>query len=371
MIGDGQAGMSGVETHAPVTQYPLLITVLFCSAASLVITFLGLSQFDLAIVRYVRSVTIHLPWSQLTIPWMAFTSDVGNWIGEGTHLVVLSLVLVGAGWLFSWAVVRHAGIQTLLAHGLAALLVNGLKHLIGRPRPKFTHSGEWQFDPSWASGFDSFPSGHTAASFALATVLAKRFPCIAPLCLGVAAFVMLSRVLRGAHFPTDVLGGAVVGIISGAIASAPLKEWRTSLQKGIQQSAIGAVLLLVLLWSLARAPEQGLVGMLLTGLGLVAIITGLWLRRIEWMGTERSDSRRHALMSLLLLCYGLASLTTSLYVVASAGLAGVAAWLNAVTSLEEKPSDRRAEMVIRESALLIGVALVLLTHYAGRGILSF
>jgi len=347
------------------------VTFLVCSCLSLVITFLGLSQFDLSIVRYVRSVTIHLPWNQLTIPWMAFTSDAGDWIGEGTHLVGLSLVLVGAGWLFSWAVVRHAGIQTLLAHGLAALLVNGLKHLIGRPRPKFAHSGDWQFDPSWTSGYDSFPSGHSAASFAVATVLAKRFPAVAPLCIGVAAFVMLSRVLRGSHFPTDVVGGAVVGVISGAIGAAPLKAWRTSLRDGIGHSAVGALALLTLLWFLARTPEQGPVGLLLTGLGFVAIVTGLWLRRTEWMGTERSASRRRALMSLLLLCYGLASLTTSLYVVAAAGLAGVASWLNAVNSPEEEPSDGRGGMVIRESALLVGVALGLLTHYAGRGILPF
>lgn len=347
------------------------VIALSCVCLSLVIAFLGLSQFDLSIVRYVRSVTLHRPGNQLAIPWMGFISDAGNWIGEGTHLVVFSLVLVGAGWLFSWAVVRHAGIQTLLAHGLAALLVNGLKHLIGRPRPKFAHSGDWDFAPSWVSGFDSFPSGHSAASCAVATVLAKRFPAFAPLCIGVVAFVMLSRVLRGSHFPTDVVGGAVVGVLSGMIAAGSLKEWRTSLRDGIGHSAVGAGALLTLLWPLARAPEQGLVGMLLTGLGLTAIATGLWLRRTEWGGTERSGSSRHALMSLLLLCYGVASLTTSLYVVAAAGLACAAYWLNGVAPLEEEKSDIRAWTVVRESALLVGVVLVLLILYAGRGIMPF
>ncbi|MBH0180050.1 MAG: phosphatase PAP2 family protein [Nitrospira sp.] len=185
------------------------ITALGCSCAALVITFLGLSQFDLPIVRYVRSVTIHRPWNQLTVPWMAFTSDAGDWIGEGTHLVAASVGLLAVGWFFSQAAAKAAGIQTLLAHGLAALVVNGLKHLIGRPRPKFAHSGEWQLAPSWASGLDSFPSGHSAATFAVATVLAKRFPAVGPLCLGIAVFVALSRILRGSHFPTDVLGGAV------------------------------------------------------------------------------------------------------------------------------------------------------------------
>ncbi|MBH0199277.1 MAG: phosphatase PAP2 family protein [Nitrospira sp.] len=319
-----------------------LVMAFGCSCLSVVITFLGLSQFDLPIVRYVRSVTIQLSLNQLAIPWMAFTSHAGNWIGEGTHLVVFSLVLGGAGWLFSSEAVRNAGIQTLLAHGLAALLVNGLKHLIGRPRPKFAHSGDWQFAPSWVSGFDSFPSGHSAASFAVATVLAKRFPVFGPLCLGVAAFVMLSRVLRGSHFPTDVVGGAIVGVLSGAIAAAPLKEWRTSLRDGIGQSAVGAVVLLALLWSLARGPEEGIVGMLLSALGLAAIAAGLWLRRTQWTSSEPSGSSQHATISSLLLCYGMASMTTSLYVVAAAGLACLAYWPHQVGSLGEQTRDLRS-----------------------------
>ena len=348
-----------------------LVMAFGCSCLSLVITFLGFSQFDFSIIRYVRSVTIHLPWNKLTIPWMAFTSDAGDWIGEGTHLVVFSLVLVGAGWLFSRPAVRNAGIQTLLAHGLAALLVNGLKHLIGRPRPKFAHSADWDVAPSWVSGFDSFPSGHSAASFAVATVLAKRFPFFGSLCLGVAAFVMLSRVLRGSHFPTDVVGGAIVGVLSGSMAAAPLKDWRTSLREGVEQSAVGAVALLILLWSLARVPEQGIVGMLLIGLGLAAIAAGLWLRRTEWADSERSASRTNSAGSSLLLCYGMASLTTSLYVVAAAGLACVAYWLHEVGSMDEQKQDVGSWRMVREGIVLGGVVLALFMMYGGRGVLPF
>ena len=145
-----------------------------CSCISLIISFIGLAQFDLPVVRYVRSVTIHRPWDQLTIPWMAFTSNAGDWIGEGSHLVVVSVLLFAVGWLLRKPPVMLAALQSLIAHLLAAISVNGLKHLIGRPRPKFVHSGEWQLTMSWTSGWDSFPSGHSAASFAVATVLARR-----------------------------------------------------------------------------------------------------------------------------------------------------------------------------------------------------
>lgn len=349
-----------------------LITALGCSCIALVITFLGLSQFDLPIVRYVRSVTIHLPWNQLTVPWMAFTSDAGDWIGEGTHLVAASVGLLAVGWFFSQAAVKAAGIQTLLAHGLAALVVNGLKHLIGRPRPKFAHSGEWQLAPSWASGLDSFPSGHSAASFAVATVLTKRFPAVGPLCLGIAAFVALSRILRGSHFPTDVFGGAVVGVISGAIAGEPLKQWRTSLRHGIQQAAMGSSVALALLWALSRPVEEGIVGTLFSGLGLAVTASGLWLRRTEWIGSNSSSLSRQATLSSIMIVYGLASLTTSFYAVSAVGLACVAIAFNRAAAREEEQHHHtRAWLVMRESALLGAVILVLLILYDGRGVLPF
>lgn len=362
---DRPVGRTWLQTAA-------LITVFGCSCAALIVAFVGLSQFDLPIVRYVRSVTIHLPWNQLTVPWMAFTSDAGNWIGEGTHLVAVSVGLLAVGWFFSQATVKAAGIQTLLAHGLAALVVNGLKHLIGRPRPKFAHSGEWQLAPSWASGLDSFPSGHSAASFAVATVLAKRFPAVGPLCLGIAAFVALSRILRGSHFPTDVFGGAVVGVISGAIAGAPLKQWHTSLRHGIQQAAMGASVALALLWALSRPVEEGIVGALFIGLGLAVTASGLWLRRTEWIGNDTSGTSRQATLSSIMIVYGLASLTTSFYVVSAVGLACVAIAFNIAAAREaERHHHTRTWLVMRESALLGAVMLALLILYDGRSVLPF
>jgi membrane-associated phospholipid phosphatase len=368
---DADHGSSDLMAERTWLRKAAVVTALSCSCIALAISFWGLSQFDLPIVRYVRSVTIHLPWNQLTVPWMAFTSDAGNWIGEGTHLVAVSVGLLAVGWLFSQATVKAAGIQTLLAHGLAALVVNGLKHLIGRPRPKFAHSGEWQLAPSWASGLDSFPSGHSAASFAVATVLATRFPAVGPLCLGIAAFVALSRILRGSHFPTDVLGGAVMGVISGVIAAAPLKQWRASLQDGIRQAAMGASMALALLWALSRPAEEGIVGVLFISLGLVVTASGLWLRRAEWIGNGASDVSRQATLSSILIMYGLASLTTSLYVVAAVGFACVAIAFNMASVEEEEKHYTRTWLVMRESALLGAVLLALLILYDGRGVLPF
>ena len=370
-MGDEQPLIGDEKRRPLITHRALCIVGAASSIAALVVAFLGLSQFDLPVVRYVRSVTAHIPRQQLTIPWMAFTSDVGNWIGEGTHLVVLSVVLAAAGWMFSQSAVMKAGIDTLLAHGLAALVVNGLKHLIGRPRPKFAHSGEWQVAPSFASGFDSFPSGHTAATFAVATVLAKRFPTIGALCLGVAAFVMFSRIFRGSHFPTDALGGAVFGALSGAIAAAPLKQWRASLLDGLLRTAIGASATLALLWTVSRPMEAGVPGVLFIGLGLAATMSGLWIRRVEWGHCQTSGVEPPAKVSTMLIAYGLASMTTSLYVIAASGLTCVAYWINGICMPPEERSETHSWPVIREGLLLVGVLLTLVILYAEREIMPF
>ncbi len=280
----------------------------------------------------------------------------------------MSVTLLAVGWLFSKPTVRTAGIETLLAHGLGALLVNGLKHLIGRPRPKFVHSGDWHFTPSLASGLDSFPSGHATASFAVATVLAKRFPAVSPVVLGVAAFVALSRVLRGSHFPTDVVGGAVLGVLSGSLASAPLKQWRASFSEGLLHASLGTCALFALLWTLSRQAEDGLAAMLLMGLGMVTIASGLWLRRTTWIGDGGPglSRRRHA--ALVLIAYGLAAMTTSPLVLASVGLACLAAWF---APSEETGQGRPAWSMAREGILLVAVLLALLTLYEGRGVLPF
>jgi len=66
----------------------------------------------------------------------------------------------------------------------------------------------------------AFPSGHASAAFACATVIAWAAPRLAIPSFVLAALIAWSRVYNGVHWPLDVLGGAVLGVL---VATALLK----------------------------------------------------------------------------------------------------------------------------------------------------
>src|SRR5206468_3552783 len=71
----------------------------------------------------------------------------------------------------------------------------------------------------------SFPSIHAANSFAAAAFLGAFYPTPRVLFFAVAAAVAYSRVYVGVHYPLDVAGGALCGLLIGWSAAAALKWW--------------------------------------------------------------------------------------------------------------------------------------------------
>ena len=111
------------------------------------------------------------------------------------------------------------------AGGSAFLLVEGLKYVVGRARP-YTGAGSHAFKPfSMISGYDSFPSGHTIVSWAVATPFAEEYD--APWLYGVAAITNVARVGSRNHWVSDTVAGSVLGYAIGKLfwesARAPQK----------------------------------------------------------------------------------------------------------------------------------------------------
>lgn len=138
-----------------------------------------------------------------------------NVAGNGATLILGALMLYVAGNFFGQKmyVVGKSLFIGLLSSGI---VVQVMKHLVGRARPRLTSDSIF-IGPSFRSGYDSFPSGHTALVFCLGYILSRYFPKYKVVFYMFASIVALDRVEDFAHFPSDILAGAVTGLIVAKI----------------------------------------------------------------------------------------------------------------------------------------------------------
>ncbi|MEI6348812.1 MAG: phosphatase PAP2 family protein [Bacteroidota bacterium] len=113
-------------------------------------------------------------------------------------------------------IVRNKGIFTAVVIVSQSLIATLIKLLIDRPRPFETYSF---IEKISVGGSPSFPSGHTSDAFAIALAMSIVFPkkwVIFPM-FAWAIAVGYSRMFTGVHYPTDVLGGMLLGLIISAV----------------------------------------------------------------------------------------------------------------------------------------------------------
>lgn len=328
---------------------PFAIVILSCLIFALSVT--ALSQLDYQSVLFVRS---------LHSPVIEQLGNFGNRLGHGMTLVFLSLALFIGGYLWKKDVFWHAGIDTFVGHMAAGIAVQIPKHVVGRPRPRLMHQDAFGYGPSFQGGFDAFPSGHTTASFAVATVLARYFPRMAWIWFGAASFVALSRFMRGSHFPTDVLVGAVFGYLFGYVCARPYKEWRQSLYKALP---MGLPLLIggfTLFWITFRQPFSGGLAVAMDWIGLCMLFGGIAVRwNLIWNNLDvPNQSPGIMFQGTLLIGFGLALTTHSPLVILLASLAGLVWWIRFLGEREELGRHLLAREILL-SFFLVGVTVTL------------
>jgi membrane-associated phospholipid phosphatase len=99
--------------------------------------------------------------------------------------------------------------------GLPSLIATLVKRAVGRGRPDhFDQYGTLSFSPNWLDWtFQSFPSGHATTAFALAAVIGFVSPRWFYPGLAFATVIAISRVSLGVHYTSDVIAGAIMGLL--------------------------------------------------------------------------------------------------------------------------------------------------------------
>lgn len=145
--------------------------------------------------------------------WMDRLMWVLTQIGNGVFGLLLCILLYFTG-------NRRLAFEMLLGILSLWLAVELIKAIVERSRPFLTLEGTRVI--GWRERGLSFPSGHTAQAFFMMTLLNEYFPFNAVLTFvlySTAAMVGFTRIYVGAHYPRDVIGGAILGSVWGIISN--------------------------------------------------------------------------------------------------------------------------------------------------------
>jgi len=187
---------------------------------------------------------------------------IAQWESPGVHWAMGWLSYLGKGWiqaipcLFLLLIGRFvkgdtrmetAGKKGIYALVAAGILVQAIKHLIGRPRPEVMAAMGISLGPSFTSGFDSFPSGHAISAFALASTLTFFYPKARYPLYAYGILVSFSRIYLDAHFFSDIFAGLILGLSTARVVTTKSMEDIKRMFKG-RGVALGIAALSILLF---------------------------------------------------------------------------------------------------------------------------
>jgi len=184
-----------VSTHQSYRPY-LLATLALMAAATLVF------PHDTGIFQTLQSVSKKAGKFHLIREILELFRPFGQ--GDVILMIAVGMGLCGA---------RRRALHIMIALAVMSLLIWPIKIGVGRERPAFRNA-------------QSFPSGDAATAAAFATPFAGLSPWMASAGVLMTGGVAAERIFYGRHYASDVLTGAALGVLSGAMALAILRRWR-------------------------------------------------------------------------------------------------------------------------------------------------
>jgi undecaprenyl-diphosphatase len=143
-----------------------------------------------------------------------------TFLGDGMFAFLVSLVI-----LIFFKKHRKLALLIVIAYLLSGIFSQIFKTIITSPRPSVyfaAHKCKFYLDTFVNSrvGFRSFPSGHSASAFAMATIFStyftRKYVSIFSLLFGI--LIGYSRIYLAHHFLIDVLGGAIIGVLFASLS---------------------------------------------------------------------------------------------------------------------------------------------------------
>ena len=148
--------------------------------------------------------------------------DLFSFIAQDSHYIFVAFLVVLFLLPARWTSVdlRRGVVAAVLAAGVGLLVAHGITLLWDRPRPFVAHPQSTHLLITHARDA-SFPSDHTTGAFAIAVSLLLRSRKIGLVALAFAVLVAVARVGVGVHYPSDVLGGALIGTAAALLVWQP------------------------------------------------------------------------------------------------------------------------------------------------------
>ena len=146
--------------------------------------------------------------------FMHNVSRFGDWPSH----VVLGLLLAGIAWWRGSKKWTRIFLSMLLAMAIAGIAGHVIKRTVPRARPSVKSELRWG-GPRFSTKYHAFPSGHVAASTAFFGVLIFARRRIGLACLPIPILIGFSRMYIGAHYLSDVVCAAVLGIFCAALVA--------------------------------------------------------------------------------------------------------------------------------------------------------